>query len=97
MLFGPGLGIRLQKMVEDVEKDQDMLLVVTRLASADVIDNHLANCFRPVLLAHKIFGKSGRSDLRYMLVLRDGEHLFFCKAAKGHTVLKGDHGQLSIV
>jgi hypothetical protein len=27
-----------------------------------------------------------------MLVLRDGEDLLFCQAAKGHAVLKGDHG-----
>jgi len=94
MPFGPGLGMRLQKMVEDVEQDHNMLLVVTRLAGADVIDNHVADFFRPVLLARKILGKSSRRDLGHMLVLRDGENLFFGKAAQGDTVLKRDHGQI---
>jgi len=50
MLFGPGLRMRFQKMVEHVEKGQNMLLVVTRLAGADVIDNHVTDFFRAVLL-----------------------------------------------
>jgi hypothetical protein len=50
MLLGSGLWMRSQKMVEHVEKGQNMLLVVTRLAGADVIDNHVTDFFRAVLL-----------------------------------------------
>lgn len=45
MLLGSGLWMRSQKMVEHVEKGQNMLLVVTRLAGADVIDNHVTDFF----------------------------------------------------
>lgn len=52
MLFGPGLHMRSQEMVEHMEKCQNMLPIVTRLASADVIDNHVTNFFRATLLVH---------------------------------------------
>jgi len=50
MLFEPGLWMRSQKMVEHVEKGQNMLLVVTRLGGADVINDHIPDFFRAVLL-----------------------------------------------
>jgi hypothetical protein len=50
MLFGPGLWMRSQKMVKHVEKGQNMLLVVTRLARADVINDHVTDFFCAVLL-----------------------------------------------
>ena len=50
MLFGPGLWMRSQKMVEHVEKGQNMLFVVTRLGGANVINDHVADFFRAVLL-----------------------------------------------
>jgi hypothetical protein len=50
MLFGPGLWMRSQKMVEHVKKGQNMLLVVTCLGSADVINDHVTDFFRAVLL-----------------------------------------------
>jgi hypothetical protein len=36
MLFWPGLWMRSQKMVEHVEKGQNMLLFVTRLGGTNV-------------------------------------------------------------
>jgi len=50
MLFEPGLWMRSQKMVEHVGKGQNMLLVVTRLGGADVINDHIPDFFRAVLL-----------------------------------------------
>ena len=50
MLFGPGLWMRSQKMVEHVEKGQNMLLFVTRLGGANVINDHVPDFFRAVLL-----------------------------------------------
>ena len=38
------------EMVEHVEKGQNMLHVVTRLAGADAIDNHITDFFRAMLL-----------------------------------------------
>jgi len=50
ILLWPYLGMRSQKMVEHVEKGQDMLLVVARLAGADVIDDHVADFFPAMFL-----------------------------------------------
>lgn len=91
MLFGPGLWMRSQKMVKHVEKGQNMLLDVTRLARADVINDHVTDFFCAVLLVRQILSKRGSSDLGHMLVLGDGEHLLFSEAAKGHAILKGNH------
>jgi hypothetical protein len=95
MLFGPGLWMRSQKMVKHVEKGQNMLLVVTRLARADVINDHVTDFFCAVLLVRQILSKRGSSDLGHMLVLGDGEHLLFREAAKGHSVLRGHHIQFT--
>ena len=51
MLLRPCLGMRSQEMVEHMEKRHDMLLVVMRLAGADVVHNHVANLLGAVLLA----------------------------------------------
>jgi len=91
MLFGAGLWMRFQKMVEHVEKGQNMLPVVTRLAAADVIDNHVPDFFRAVLLVREILSKRGRSNFWHMLMLSDGEHLLFGEATKRHAVLKCNH------
>ena len=50
MLFGLGLRMRSQEVVEHVEKAPDMLSIVARLAGADVIDNHVTDLFRAMLL-----------------------------------------------
>jgi arginine repressor len=50
MLLGPGFWMRFQKMVKHVEKGQNMLLVDTRLGGADVINDHVTDFFRDVLL-----------------------------------------------
>ena len=49
-LLWPYLGMRSQKMVEHMEKGQDMLLVVARLAGANVIDDHVTNFFPAMFL-----------------------------------------------
>jgi hypothetical protein len=50
MLFGPGLWMRSQKMMKQVEKGQNMLFVVMRLGGADVINDHVTDFFCAVLL-----------------------------------------------
>ena len=50
ILLWPCLGMRSQKMVEHVEKGQDMLFVVTCLAGADVIDDHVADFYPAMFL-----------------------------------------------
>ncbi len=50
MLLGAGLRIRSQEVVEHVEKAQDMLSIVARLAGTDVIDNHVTDLFLAMLL-----------------------------------------------
>ena len=69
-----------------------MLFIITRLASADVIDNHVADFFGAVLLVSKILSKCSGGDFGHMFVLRDGEHLLFSQATKGYAVLERNHG-----
>jgi len=83
--------MRSQKVVEHVEKVPDMLSIVARLAGADVIDNHVTDLFRAMLLVRQILSKRGRGHFGHMFVLGDGKHLFFGEAAKGHAILKGNH------
>ncbi len=68
-----------------------MLFVVTRLADADIANNHVADSFGTVLLVHKVAGECGCSDLGQMLVFGDGEHLLLGQAAKSYTVLQSNH------
>ena len=49
MLCGPGLRMRSQEVVEHVEKCQNVLPIVTRLASPDVIDNQVPKIGQPTL------------------------------------------------
>jgi hypothetical protein len=50
MLLGLGLRMRSQEVVEHMEKVLDMQSIITRLAGADVIDNHITDFFRAMLL-----------------------------------------------
>jgi hypothetical protein len=87
MLFGSHLRMRSQKMMERVQKSQNMLFVVTRLADTYIVNNHVSDFFGPVLLVHKVAGECGSGDLGQVLVFGDGEHLLLSQAAKSYTVL----------
>ena len=50
MLERPSLGVCSQKMMQHVEKCNDMPLIIAGLAGPDVIDNHVANFFCAMLL-----------------------------------------------
>ncbi len=82
MLFWSGFRVRSQKMMENMEENQNMLFVATRLSAADVINNYIPDSTQAVMvLMHEIGGKCGCGDLRKMLVFRNSEHLLFGQAA----------------
>jgi hypothetical protein len=81
-------------MVKHMEEDHDVIFVSTLLSSANILDNHVSDYFQAMLFMHKVGGKCGSSDLREMLMFRDGEHFLFGQAAKGYAVLKGDHERM---
>jgi hypothetical protein len=91
MAFGPSLWMRSQEMVEHVEQGENMLLIITRLASADVTDNHVTDFCSAMRLVHEILSKCGSSDFWQMLVLRNGKHLTFGQSTKCRAVLEGNH------
>jgi len=51
-----------QKMVEHVEECENMGLVLTLLAGAYVVDDHVANDFTAAIAVHEIDGKAGSSE-----------------------------------
>jgi hypothetical protein len=81
-------------MVKHMEKDQDMFFVSTLLSGANILDDHVSDSLQAMLFMRKIGGQCGSSDLREMLMFRDGEHFLFGQAAKGYAVLKGDHERI---
>ncbi len=83
-----------QEMMQHVKQCQHMAAVIARLAGADVIDDHVADFFRAMLLAGKILGKRRGGDFGYVLVLGDRQHFLFAKAAQGQAILEGDHSTM---
>lgn len=79
--------MRPQKVVEHVEKRQDMLPIIARLARADIVNNHVTDLLLAMILISQVLGKPGRGHFRDMLVLGDGKHFFFGEATKSHAVL----------
>jgi hypothetical protein len=59
-------------MVKHMEEDQDMSFVSTLLSSANILDDHVSDSFQAMLFMHKVGGKRSSSDLREMLMFRDG-------------------------
>ena len=50
MLVGSSRWMRSQEVMEYVEKGQDMLSIIARLASADIIDNHVTDLLLAMIL-----------------------------------------------
>jgi hypothetical protein len=76
MVRWSSLGMRLQEMMQDVQQQQDLLLILDELGSANVVDDYISNSFGPMLLRQQILSERSRNDLGKMLVLCDCEHLF---------------------
>ena len=72
--------VGLQKMVEDMQQGQDMLLVAVSLGLPNIIDNHVPNFFAAVLLGQKVLSERRCTDLGEMFVLCKSEHLLFGQA-----------------
>ena len=81
MLRWLSLWMALKEMVEDMQQGQDMLLIAALLGVPNIIDNHFPNFFAAVLLGQKVLSECCCSDLGEVLMLCNGEHLFFAQTA----------------
>jgi len=87
MVSWSSLGMRLQKMVQDVQQHQHLLLIILEeLGLANVTDNHIPNFFAPMLLRQQILSECSRNDLGKMLVLCDCEHLLFSQTTESNAI-----------
>ena len=87
MVRWPSLGMRLQKMVQNVQQRQHLLLVtLDELGLANVIDDYIPNFFAPMLLRQQILSKCSRNDFGKMLVLSDREHLLFSQPTESNAI-----------
>jgi hypothetical protein len=68
-------------MMENMQKDEHMLLVTARVRRANVVGNHVPDFFQAVLLVGEIGAERGGGHLRQMLMLGDGEHFLFGEPA----------------
>ena len=91
MLLWTGFGMGAQEVMQHVQKREHVVAVATRLARADIVDDHVPDLVGAMLLARQILAKGRGRDFGDVLVLGDGEHFLFGEAAKGQTVFKGDH------
>jgi hypothetical protein len=86
----------LKEMMEDMQQGQNMLLVAVSLCFPKIIDNHVSNFFAAVLLGQKVLSECCCSDFGEVLMLCNGEHLFFAQPAQSNAIFKRDQvSQLS--
>lgn len=85
------LRIRLEEMMQHMEKRADMLAVSPALRLTYIVYDDVANCLGPVRPAEQILCIGGGCDLRQVLMLRNGEHFLLGKPAKGNAILQRDH------
>ena len=81
MLRWLSLWMALKEMVEDMQQGQNMLLVAISLGLPKIIDNHIPNFFAAVLLGQKVLSECCCSDFGEVLMLCNGEQLFFAQTA----------------
>jgi hypothetical protein len=67
--------VRFQKMVQHVQKRQNVSFVPALLSLANIVHDHVSDFLHAVLLARKILGQRGGGDFRHMLMLRDCQNL----------------------
>jgi hypothetical protein len=81
------LGMRLEKMMQHMEKRADVLTVTPALRLTYIVYDDVANCLGPVRPAEQILCIGSRRDLRQVLMLCNGEHFLLGKPAKGNAIL----------
>jgi hypothetical protein len=97
MVRWPGLRVRLQKMVQDVQQGQNVLLVAAELSSPDIVNNNVPDFFASVLLRQEVLSECCCGDFGEVVMLSDGEHLLFGQAAQPDAILKCDHVRLKAI
>ena len=82
-MFGwSSLGMHLQEMMQDMQQGHYMLFVASdELGLPNIVDNHVQNFFTAVFLGQEVRGECCCSDFGEVLMLCNGEHLFFAQTA----------------
>ena len=81
MLKWTGLSMGFQKVVQHMQKCQNMRLVPALLSLADIVHDHVPDFLAAMLLIRKVLSESRSSDFRQMLMFRNCENLFLGQAA----------------
>ena len=79
---GNRLGVRLEEVVQNMEEGQNVVLVAAELRIPNIIDNHIAHFFGPMLFREKVACQSRCRNFGDVLVFGDGEHFFLGQPAK---------------
>jgi hypothetical protein len=91
MVRWPGLRVRLEEMVQDMQQGQHMLPVAAELGLPNIVDNHVPDLFASVVLGQKVLGERRCDYFREVFVFGNGEHLLFGQAAEGDAIFQRNH------
>jgi hypothetical protein len=91
MLRWPGLRVRLEEMVQDMQQGQHILPVAAELGLPNIVDNHVPDLFASVVLGQKVLGERRCDYFGEVFVFGNGEHLLFGQAAEGDTIFQRNH------
>jgi hypothetical protein len=69
------VGVGLEEMMQHMQQGAHVLAVAAGLRRSDVIDDHVADLRRSMLLVAQKFGEGTGCDLGDVLVLGDRQHL----------------------
>jgi hypothetical protein len=83
--------IGLQEMMQNMKQGQDVLLITRELGCPYIIDDQVANFFRPVLLGQEVLSERCCDDFRKVFVLSNCQHLLFGQAAKSNAIFDRYH------
>lgn len=81
----------LKKMVEDVQQSADVFAISSGLSGPNIVDNHVSDPLSSMLLSKEIGGQCRGNHVRYVLVLRDGEHFGLAETAARDTIFERNH------
>jgi hypothetical protein len=86
-----GFRVRLEEMVQDMQRGQHMFPVAAKLGLPNIVNYHVPDLFAFVVLGQKILGERRCGDFGEVFALSNGEHLLFGQAAEGNAILKRNY------
>jgi hypothetical protein len=86
-----GLGVRLEKMVQDVQQSQHMLPVAPDLGLPNIVDNHVSNSFASVVLRQEVLSERRRCYFGKVFMFSNGKHFLIGQAAESDAIFQRNH------